>query len=263
MSFVAAERVGRLQEIGFDIVWLSHAEAIFKHDFGNALVELSEALSELTLPISEIVGSGGGETKFTPRLRRRLSDLGWPKHNFRIEKVIDGASRESTSHEVDHVRRFESPAAAIACEIEWNTKDTFYDRDLQNFKRLHTEGAISAGVIITRGRTLQSALEDSLRRFVSDRGIDSFDALARNGVVPTPKQRQAIEARTVRAREPIRFGEAWAQNFMSNKYGAATTHWDKLMERVARGVANPCPLLLIGLPATMIVHDLRGVEQLD
>lgn len=263
MSVGAAERVRRLQEIGFDIVWLSHAEAIFRHDFSDALVELGDALSELSLPISEIIGSGGGETKFTQRLRRRLSEFGWPKHNFRIEKVIDGAARESTTHEVDHVRRFDNPMAAIACEIEWNTKDTFYDRDLQNFKRLHTEGAVSAGVIITRGQTLQSALEGALRRFVRDRAIDSFEALSRNGVTPTPKQRRAIETRTGRVREPLEFGEAWVQNFMSNKYGAATTHWDKLMERVARGAANPCPLLLIGLPASIIEHDLKVVEQLD
>ena len=52
--------------------------------------------------------------------------------------------RESVSHEIDHVRTFES-GARIALEIEWNNKDPFYDRDLENFKRLHADGAISAG----------------------------------------------------------------------------------------------------------------------
>jgi Restriction endonuclease BglII len=33
----------------------------------------------------------------------------------------------------------------VALEIEWNNKDPFFDRDLENFKRLHAEGAISVG----------------------------------------------------------------------------------------------------------------------
>lgn len=42
----------------------------------------------------------------------------------------------------------------LALEIEWNNKDPFFDRDLENFKRLHAEGAISVGVLITRGASL-------------------------------------------------------------------------------------------------------------
>lgn len=32
----------------------------------------------------------------------------------------------------------------------------------------------------------------------------------------------------------------------------ATTHWSKLQARVRRGVGNPCPLVLIGLPANIV-----------
>jgi hypothetical protein len=32
----------------------------------------------------------------------------------------------------------------------------------------------------------------------------------------------------------------------------ATTHWSKLQERVQRGVGNPCPLVLIGLPSSIV-----------
>ncbi len=39
---------------------------------------------------------------------------------------------------------------------------------------------------------------------------------------------------------------------MSDKFGTATTHWLKLMDRVNRGVGSPCPLVLIGIPAGMI-----------
>lgn len=254
---LADDPLGVLSKKGFDIMWLSHAEAIFRSDFPEPVKELSSVLSDLVLPISEIIGSGGGETKFTQRLRRQLSSIGWPKHTFTISKIVDGSTREATSHEVDHVRR--DSAGVVACEIEWNNKDPFFDRDLENFKRLHVEGAISAGVLITRGRSLQAALYDAVARFASDRQITGLDDLRANGVEPTPKQRTAILKRLARASDKLTFADAWVANFMSNKYGAATTHWDKLMERVRRGVANPCPMLLIGLPSAIVVHDTAPV----
>jgi hypothetical protein len=43
----------------------------------------------------------------------------------------------------------------IALEIEWNNKDPFFDRDLNNFRLLFDLRAISVGVIITRTDELQ------------------------------------------------------------------------------------------------------------
>jgi hypothetical protein len=40
--------------------------------------------------------------------------------------------------------------------------------------------------------------------------------------------------------------------FVSDKFGEATTHWRKLNDRVHRGVGNPCPLVLIGLPDSIV-----------
>ena len=51
-----------LREKGFQIEFLSHAKAIVEADFPQALRELAGALDDLTIPIEEIVGSGGGET---------------------------------------------------------------------------------------------------------------------------------------------------------------------------------------------------------
>ena len=59
----------------------------------------------MSIPIEEIVGSGGGETKGTQRLRRALAERCWPKTTFTIEKTINGVRQESISHEIDHVRR--------------------------------------------------------------------------------------------------------------------------------------------------------------
>lgn len=251
-----------LQAKGFDVLFQAHARSILAGEFPQAMVEIAQVLNHTTLPITEIIGSGGGETKFTQRLRKSLAEKGWKKHVFEIGKTIDGVQRESTSHEVDHVKNY-AGVGSLAIEIEWNNKDPFYDRDLENFKRLHAEGAISVGVIVTRGKSLQDSLWTAVHRFAIERGITSIDKLTENGISPTPKQRANILRRTNRSKDPVAFADAWTDNFVSNKFGQATTHWEKLIHRVERGVGNPCPLLLIGLPASMLVFDQAKIDPQD
>ena len=112
-----------LQAKGFEIRFLGHAKSIIRGEFAEALFDIGGALSDLDLPISEIIGSGGGETKFTQRLRRSLAAKGWRKHIFEIAKTIDGAPRESTSHEVDHVKRYDAGVIAMEhyCPVKSRT----------------------------------------------------------------------------------------------------------------------------------------------
>ena len=51
------------------------------------------------------------------------------------------------THEIDHIR--DCNLGTLALEIEWNNKDPFFDRDLENFQRLHEDGAISVGIVLT------------------------------------------------------------------------------------------------------------------
>ena len=243
----------RLKEKGFEIRVLSHAEAILEQDFPAALEEIEDALVDVVVPVTEIIGSGGGETKGTQRMRKAFADLGWRKTNFEIKKIVNGVEKESISHEIDHVKTFDK--GTLALEIEWNNKDPFFDRDLENFKRLHAEGAISAGLIVTRHASLHEAMHGFVLRFAKANGITSFEDLTQLGIRPTARQHNSIVKRTKRDKNPIEFSVAWADQFVSDKYGEATTHWRKLMDRVARGVGNPCPLLLIGLPAGIVHLD--------
>ncbi len=236
---------------GFQIEFHSHAQAILSVDFSEALVELEAALAETTIPIEEIIAGGGGEAKGTQRLRKALVAEGWVKTTFIVERRINGIPKESQSHEVDHVRTFEN-GSRIALEIEWNNKDPFYDRDLENYKRLHADGAISVGVIVTRGKSLHQNMRSLVRRFVDEHLIDDFDGLREWGYDPTSKQRSAILKQTSRPRAPLSFREAFTTKFVADKFGEATTHWRKLEDRVRRGVGNPCPLLLIGLPDSIV-----------
>ena len=131
-------------------------------------------------------------------------------------------------------------------------KDPFFDRDLENFKRLHADGGISLGVVITRGASLQDAMRSLVRRFADETKIDSHNDMERIGLNPTRRQIAEVKKRVERARNPIPFRDAWVDHFVSDKFGTATTHWSKLDERIQRGVGNPCPLVLIGLPASIV-----------
>ncbi len=243
-----------LQNAGFQIEFHSHAEAILRVDFPEVAKQLETILIGATIPIEEIVASGGGETRGTQRLRRALHDQGWRKHKFEIQRTIDGVAKESISHEVDHIARF--TAGVVALEIEWNNKDPFFDRDLENYKRLHADGAISLGIIITRGVSLQEELRSLVLRFAQESKISGSADLERIGLNPTRRQ-SAEYAR--RNRGETSFAQAWAFAFIQDKFGAATTHWRKLEDRVRRGVGNPCPLLLIGLPASLVTFGESGI----
>ncbi|MEI9893892.1 MAG: BglII/BstYI family type II restriction endonuclease [Chthoniobacter sp.] len=221
---------------------LHHAEAILTHDMPGAVEELEEVLVDFKIPVEELVHGGGGEGQGTQRLRKALTGKGWLKHTFEVIKKVDGEVRESASHEVDHVKRFSGNTVAL--EIEWNNKDPFFDRDLENFKRLHADAAISVGAIITRGKSLHDGLKDLIEAFAIKNAVKDLDDLKKFYNV-TPRQRVRIEQDTISKGS---FEKGWARAFVADKFGEATTHWRKLDDRVKRGVGNPCPLLLIGIP---------------
>ena len=240
-----------LRAKGFDVEFQSHARAILSYEYQAAIAELEEILLAISIPIGELVGSGGGETKTTQRLRRAFSKKGWIKTNFEIRKEINGRAQSSISHEVDHVRTFDG--TAIALEIEWNNKDPFFDRDLENFKRLHVEGAISIGVVITRGTTFQAAIKDRVMRYAQREGLRSIDDLRDHRLTRTERQRRELERALKLAEKTGKsFAEVWAGNLCNDKFGESTTHWKKLQDRLSRHVGHPCPLLLIGIPIEVV-----------
>jgi hypothetical protein len=65
-----------LRDKGYQIQFVSHALAILEVDFPDAVQQLEEVLLTQSVPIEEIIGSGGGETKGTQRLRNGLTDKG-------------------------------------------------------------------------------------------------------------------------------------------------------------------------------------------
>ena len=119
---------------------------------------------------------------------------------------------------MDHVKHFDK--GTFALEIEWNNKDPFFGRDLENFKRLHADGVISIGGIITRGSSLQNSLREPVSAFARKNRIDSL-LEAQAYYSPTERQRKNIERAS---KSKGSFHEGWAHAFVSDKFGEATTH---------------------------------------
>lgn len=94
----------RLKAKEFEVLFESHAVAILERDFPTALGELENVLEQFEIPITEIIGSGGGETKGTQRLRKALSNQGWRKTNFEIKKSIRYSETNSHAEPV-HLER--------------------------------------------------------------------------------------------------------------------------------------------------------------
>lgn len=247
-----------LTEASFDLETRNHALAILASDFSEPVDRLLAALLSFRIDARDIVKSGGGHATSTMRLRDSLYGAGWRKHSFVIQTIVDGNEREARTHEIDHVLHAKN--GTLALEIEWNNKDPFFDRDLENFQRLHAQGAISAGILITRGRSLQDGLQDIVQVTLQDAGIIDVDELVAWGVKKrTDRQREMLQALLDRQ---VPFAEAFAKAFVADKFGAATTHWSKLEDRVARGVGNPCPLLLIGLPRQIVTGYSAAMPEL-
>ena len=106
---------------------------------------------------SDIAVPGGNKSRVSKTIDRAFFDRGWSEKGFDTKVLVDDATLENPTHKIDCFKN------RIALEIEWNNKDPFYDRDLNNFRILFDLRAISVGVIITRCDELQEIF-DKLRR---------------------------------------------------------------------------------------------------
>jgi len=125
------------------------------HEWRNGLAVLSAAnpgewsdivamLEEFRLYRTELIKSGGRKSLIAQRLDDGLAKRGWKERRFDTKIVVDKQEFVSPTHEVDMFK------GRVALEVEWNNKDPFYDRDLNNFRLLFDLRVIDVGVIVTR-----------------------------------------------------------------------------------------------------------------
>ena len=115
----------------------------------NEWADIQSCLRAFRLHHSEVLKAGGARSSIVARLEQPLKDAGWIEKQFKTAIVVDGEQRDSPTHSVDCFK------GRVALEVEWNNKDPFYDRDLNNFRLLFDLQVIDVGVIITRCSELQ------------------------------------------------------------------------------------------------------------
>lgn len=131
-----------------------HATAIIKEDFPNEWEDLISVLTEFRLKKSWITNPGGRKSQISAYIDSYLYKRKWVEKEFMTKVVVDDLSMDTPTHKIDCFRN------KVGIEIEWNNKDPFYDRDLNNFRLLFDLRAISVGVIITRCDELQDIFQE-------------------------------------------------------------------------------------------------------
>jgi hypothetical protein len=141
----------------YEVYEWRHASAVLQTDFPAEWRDLIDVLLDFRLLRSHISVGGGSKSNVAGAIDRAFEDRGWVEKQFDTRVVIDNRELVSPTHKVDCFRN------GVALEIEWNNKDPFFDRDLNNFRLLFDLRAVSVGVIITRCDELQ-AIFNSLGR---------------------------------------------------------------------------------------------------
>ncbi len=133
----------------FEIHEWKHACAILATDFPDEWNDIIGLLGAFRLCKSWITNPGGNKSKVAKFVDEFLGARGWQEKHFDTRVQVDISVMTSPTHDVDCYKN------RVALEVEWNNKDPFYDRDLNNFRLLFDLRAISVGIIFTRCDQLQ------------------------------------------------------------------------------------------------------------
>ena len=223
----------------YEIHSYRHAAAILGSSFSEELSELENSLRAFGMTSREIEMPGGNESEIPKKFSRILRPLGWQEARIHGDLYVfqelsseaegkDGKWRKKRlpaadpvilenyldGHLVDYVK------GQVAFDLEWNSKDQTFDRDLYAFRTFHECGIIAAGVLVTRSASLNPVFEVLPRR-------------NKSGTIDRSSNGQEITCKA--------------------KYGASTTWMGKLLYRLNAARHGGCPVLVVGITPKQIV----------
>lgn len=158
----------------FEFLNYNHALEILQTSFQDEWKDISLALRRFYLTKVDIMKGGGNESPIPPKFSKILSPRGWKEikitgdlcikfyprkqgarsgvfdKNAEGEKII---KNYIDGHNIDYVK------SRIAIDVEWNSKDQTFDRDLFAMRTYYECDIISVGVIITRSESLNNAFK--------------------------------------------------------------------------------------------------------
>jgi len=223
-SGVVADHPAALQSVfpealrnKFEIFSYRNAASILKGSFPAQFQEILAVLRDFSITRTMIRTPGGSKGPIASYVDTLFSDR-WVEtrisadlhvkliHAKQKERVLSQYTREGflDGHRIDFVN------GKVALDLEWNSKDQTYDRDLYAFSAFYEAGAIDVGVILTRGSSMDTDFFRSLGRVIRKDGTEGSEAVHK-------------------------------------KFGASTTWMGKLLYRLDAGRNGGCPVLAIGI----------------
>ena len=201
----------------FEIFSYRNAATILKGGFPEQFAELTEALTNFDITKTMIRTPGGSKGPIASYVDTLFSDQ-WQEtrisadlnvrliHAKQQGKILSQYTRHGflDGHRIDFVK------GKVALDLEWNSKDQTYDRDLSAFAAFYEAGAIDVGIILTRGSSLDNTFLKTLGKVLNKDGTDGADDVYK-------------------------------------KFGASTTWLGKLLYRLDAGRNGGCPVLAIGI----------------
>ena len=124
--------------------------------------EIVQTLDSFEIHVEDILEKGGNESQIPKKLNELLRPLGWKEIEISgdlVVRLFEGKKRKEiyqefslqefiSGHKIDYVKE------NVAVDMEWNSKDQTFDRDLYAFRTFYECGVISCGIIITRSECL-------------------------------------------------------------------------------------------------------------
>jgi len=143
----------------FDVFDYCHAAAILATEFPEHHRDICHALRGFRLSRAMIAEAGGNESRIPKLLSGLLRPLGWRERQLRVSQFVGEteADREEVrhdTHKVDYIK------GRVALDMEWNSKDQTFDRDLYAFRAFFEYQRISLGVLITRSVELNGLFRE-------------------------------------------------------------------------------------------------------
>jgi len=151
----------------YDLYNFNNAVEILSQTHTEAFEEIMDTLGQFQVELSDILEKGGNESKVPKKLSMLLRPLGWKETEISgnlVVQLLEGKTRKTpyrefqltdfiSGHKIDYVK------GEIAVDLEWNSKDQTFDRDLYAFRTFFECGVISCGVIITRSEKLNAVFD--------------------------------------------------------------------------------------------------------
>ena len=131
---------------------------ILTQSYPEEFAELVQTLERFEIRLDDILEKGGNESNIPKKLSELLRSLDWREMEISgdlVVRLLEGKKRKEvyrefalkefiSGHQIDYVK------GNVAIDMEWNSKDQTFDRDLYAFRTFYECGVITCGVIITR-----------------------------------------------------------------------------------------------------------------